>query len=299
VTKMHMGDLAVPGLVAAFQNNDGFVRLAVTELLQNLICDAARRGDLSACTSMVQMGVPVLALQRSPLLAAREAGHKHVVEYFEKILKTDGWRCGSGGAYRTAMRDNQTVVKAAWYTFPLGGAAGHIGAKHSLLALTVVGGRVYVLEKAVVPNNQEDQFKNDVLISWWEDVLGFLENQKPLHVTQGSSKSSLTVQTLREVAVGLGPYDAGTCNCHHSALAVFNHCAMAFNKKGISESGMPNVNLSHFAGVLSCVGVNSSRFWGNSGCSDCLASNTARAARLSRRVSCKIRSQRRTVCRCV
>jgi len=237
-----------PVMVAALHDNSEFPHKAASSVLQKVICDAAEQGNLALCSSMSQMGVPVEAF-RQALLTAKEAGHKHVAGHLEKeLLLKDKWRCGSGGAFASAMCDDQVVEKVAWYVVPLPGSAGFMGAVHSLLALKLASGRIYTLEKAKVANDREEQFKNGIIISHWEEVSGCVGFQEPLHVIHGSSASGLTMAALREVAVGLGPYDIGHCNCHHSALAVFNHCAEAFGQNLVSE--MPNMHLSRAAGIL-------------------------------------------------
>jgi len=100
-----------------------------------------------------------------------------------------------------------------------------------------------------------EQFLNDVLISLWQDVSGFVGFQKPEHVTSGSRLKGITMKMLRDAAVDQGPYDVGERNCHHCALQVYNYCAQEFGQRLIGESEMPNAHLIGVAKMLSWFGV--------------------------------------------
>merc|ERR1712039_965960 len=55
----------------------------------------------------------------------------------------------------------------------------------------------------------------------------------------------------RDIAVDLGPYDLVTCNCHHTALAVYNACAREFAQ----VPQIPNPVLTWSASLLRTLGM--------------------------------------------
>ena len=59
------------------------------------------------------------------------------------------------------------------------------------------------------------------------------------------------MQSLRRIAVALGDYDVATCNCHHTALVLYNSCAQARER----VSRMPNEFLTCSARLFRLLGM--------------------------------------------
>lgn len=151
------------------------------------------------------------------------------------------------------MEDPRPVVRVDWYTFKQPGFAGSVGILHSILAVMVQGGNAgmphtYVIEKAdlgpqvdLLHPDVRQRLKNGVHVSHWRDVAPNVEKDairtlRADQIEQGVGPDALRMRTLRELAVGLGPYNVATCNCHHAALAMYNRCAIPPAK----VDGMPN-----------------------------------------------------------
>jgi hypothetical protein len=185
-----------------------------------------------------------------------------VVDYFLSRQVIATVRCGSGDAVFEALQDERYVAKVEWFTVPLVGAAGWVGVMHSFLTVTVEdthSSHCYVIEKAAVSEKEnefcEERLKNGVHISHWADVAPSIHNDAmytlgPVDILRFGGKT-MRMSHLRDVAIGLGPYEVATCNCHHMALAVYNACA----KQEAQVTHMPNQVLSWLAGLLEAVGV--------------------------------------------
>jgi len=161
-------------------------------------------------------------------------------------------RLGDGGAVGPALLDERPVSGLQWYTVRSPGAAGWIGAKHSLLAVCLdADGKEpsYVIEKAQPRlGNTNEQFRNGVHVSHWEDVLPSLHGEPPLHQIgpDGIREPRHTLQQLREIAVQQGPYHLSLRNCHHCAFVLFN--AVAVDKARVPD--MPNKVVMSAAGLM-------------------------------------------------
>uniref|UniRef100_A0A7S4PWL7 Fungal lipase-type domain-containing protein n=1 Tax=Alexandrium monilatum TaxID=311494 RepID=A0A7S4PWL7_9DINO len=206
---------------------------------------AAREGHLDACRRLVLAGAPPRTLNASgssPVDLARQGGHADVFDFLTSRQNATTVRGGTGDALLQALADPRPVVKVDWYTMPLPGAVGRVGAVHSLLAVVVDetgaegASHTYVIEKAAstrgVVSSTEDHFRNGVHVSHWVDVAPNV-GASPVHTleatdvrTSSDEGRPLSMRTLRGVAVDLGPYDVAKCNCHHAALAVYNACAV-------------------------------------------------------------------------
>lgn len=173
-------------------------------------------------------------------------------------------RVGGGDAFAVAIRDARPLHKVEWYTMPLPGVVGVAGVKHSLLAITVGSSQdarhTYVMEKASASSEMRglDAYKNDVFISHWRDVAPYVDGTPiyTLHaqdLENNTSKSDLSIRSLRDFAVELGPYNVATCNCHHMALSVFNACAR--QPARVKDLQMPNSMLIHMAEILRSTGL--------------------------------------------
>merc|ERR1712232_409805 len=98
--------------------------------------------------------------------------------------------------------------------------------------------------------------ENGIYISHWKDVAPTITT-RPIHtlmandVASPAIKPKLNLPVLREVALEMGPYDIATCNGHHMALAIFNHCAA--RKQQIAK--MPNELHTWAASVLRTLGL--------------------------------------------
>merc|ERR1711967_195362 len=71
-----------------------------------------------------------------------------------------------------------------------------------------------------------------------------------------TDNGGLSIGALRQIAIDLGPYDAGTCNCHHGAQAIYNACAD--REERVEE--VPNKLLSVVPMMLHAVGLDLNTF---------------------------------------
>jgi len=233
----------------------------------NTLHIAAASGHLKACRVLVAAGSPIGMYDSSGLMPedlAKKHGHSDVFDYLTSLRSICLARGGSGDAFSVAMHDRRTISQVNWYTIDLPGIAGKLGLQHSLLAIFVGEGREqhgYVIEKAASTSSIE-AFKNGVYISHWSDVSTSvvrcpwrrLGMEHIGHIFAGSA--GFTMESLRNLAVELGPYNVGTCNCHHAALAIYNACA----KSDFREHAMPNPISTRLAAGLQSVGLDVSNF---------------------------------------
>lgn len=226
---------------------------------------AARHGHAEVCRVLITAGAPSSLRNAAGQTAADLAelgSHKLAAAALEaRALAVRG---GSGDALRPALRDRRQVVRVDWHTIALPGLLGLAGALHSLLAITVgVAGdpqHTYVLEKSSPPPDAKGPPSHGTSVSHWSDVAPLVDGG-PLHsLTAGSIKNNtgrgeLSMRAMWNVAIALGPYDPGTCNCHHGALAVYNSCACEANR----VPAIPNWLLTLGARFLKNVGVDPAR----------------------------------------
>eukprot|EP00927_Polykrikos_kofoidii_P061209 TRINITY_DN56075_c0_g1_i1.p1 TRINITY_DN56075_c0_g1~~TRINITY_DN56075_c0_g1_i1.p1 ORF type:complete len:870 (-),score=146.02 TRINITY_DN56075_c0_g1_i1:314-2890(-) len=227
---------------------------------------AAQEGHLDVCEELLQAGALVKVKngkKSTPQDLAEQGGHSEIVRCLSARTSLSSVRGGSGDAVWQALADTRPVIKVEWYTMRISGITGAIGTCHSLLSVTVgrsgISSCTYVLEKAVVSRVASQlastQFKNGVYVSLWKDVVADVDTY-PIHalhshdLANNTGGRELCMRTLHEIAVDLGPYDVGTCNCHHAALAVFNACALP----KAAVAGIPNAYLTWGAWLLTLIG---------------------------------------------
>merc|ERR1712032_872971 len=89
---------------------------------------------------------------------------------------------------------------------------------------------------------------------------------EPLHILNRNDivMPPPTIGHLRDAAISLGDYDVGTCNCHHTALHVYNICA----KRLVKLEEMPNAGYMKVARALRWVAVDALNFFKNSSTSE-------------------------------
>lgn len=220
---------------------------------------AAQSGHLEIVEALVAAGALIRVRNKkkqTPEDLARRQGHNAVGVFLNDCVTISGLRGGTGNALAQALGDTGNVVKVEWHTMPMQGVSGTIGVKHSLLAVSVGSSepdlREYVIEKSDPP-----LFPGGVYVSHWKDVRSSIRDL-PLHTLQLvelSADSECSMPILIDVAVKLGPYNVSRCNCHHMALAVYNHCA----KESARVARIPNEFLTSAARVLGMFGVDVAR----------------------------------------
>ena len=243
---------------------------------------AAQFGQVEVCKILLTLGAPPDALNKNKQtalnIALQEAQRAHsgpgrdrfatIAQTLEEVKNPFTTRVGNGLAKAEAREDLGIIVDAEWYTIMLPGPAGAIGARHSLLKITVEtpgGGerREYVLEKA------EGDMPQGVFVSHWKDVAPNVHDL-PIHHIHGPQQvenrtaeacakfgvanptGTFTVDSLFRIAEAMGEYDVGRCHCHHQAQELFNACAA----DGFRVEKIPNQLLTSIAYVLRGVGVN-------------------------------------------
>lgn len=239
---------------------------------------AAANGHLDLCEILIDAGSLLRAKNlkgQTPAAMALAKGHEDVHRFLLRKRNIETVRGGTGDAVEIALKDERPVVEVEWYNISIPGIAGKVGAFHSLLAITVAadtaeGGdsapHTYVIEKASdrrasSGESEGDHFLNGVYISHWLDVSSNVEDD-PLHsLPQSDIVSALEfrqamgvnfcMRSLRQIAVDLGPYNVGTANCHHAALAIYNACA----KQSAQVLRIPNQLLTGVANFLGKAGV--------------------------------------------
>lgn len=208
---------------------------------------ASEGGHADICRMLVCAGAHVRARNhegRTSADLAESAGRKSVVHVLsrERLFSLRG---GPGDALQPALGDSRPLVRVEWYTMALPGMLGQIGAMHSLLALTVGGTaevpHTYLLEKASAISQEAEEAdkagfnRHGVVVSHWQDVAPLIDGE-PIYslgrdsIENHTGHDELCFKALWDIAVGLGPYDPGSCNCHHAALAVYNACAQSHCK---------------------------------------------------------------------
>lgn len=229
---------------------------------------AARHGHGEVCAYLVAAGALVRAKNRQSRTPADEArcnGHVDVVALLESRHGLAITRVGMGDALEQALRDERPVSGVQWYTIALPGIVGDFGGCHSVLAVTVhaldmttstqPSAHTYCIEKAEVENPDAPGFlQNGLRISHWTDVAPNLDSD-PIHILSGDAlngECDLRMSVLLDIAMGTGPYDVGSGNCHHAALAVYNHCAAGAARVHV----MPNFVYTLGAKVLTQIDLN-------------------------------------------
>ena len=245
--------------------------------------------NVEACRVLIKLGAPTAALnsrKETPLrIAHRERDRRRgpaenedataerltvIIDLLEQVKHTFMTRVGLGNALAAALRDLGRVVRGVeWYVIPLPGSAGMVGAKHSLLKITVRSPNnpedvaEYVIEKA------QGDMKKGVYVSYWKDVGPNIQTPS-IHALQGAQvedhtreardkyhvadapEAGFTVRTLYDIAIAQGEYVVATCNCHHLCFLLYNACASEESR----VLQMPNKWLTGAASVLRLVGIN-------------------------------------------
>jgi hypothetical protein len=233
---------------------------------------AASKGCLTSCQALLRLGALIRLTNSAgdtPLAGARANGHRMVAAYLEDLESPFAMvRGGAADTFSLAMSDTRPVVGVQWYTLDLTGVAGMAGAIHSIVAVTVGMASAqsfdtYVIEKSAPSQGEAEashnleRCRNGVSVSRWSEVMPNITRQ-PIHVLDSSDirnntgNRELCIRTLRQIAVDLGPYNAGNCNCHHAARAIFNSCA----RRNARVKSVPNAILSVVPMIMHAVGLN-------------------------------------------
>mmetsp|Transcript_34492 Transcript_34492/g.77323 ORF Transcript_34492/g.77323 Transcript_34492/m.77323 type:complete len:565 (+) Transcript_34492:97-1791(+) len=231
---------------------------------------AASDGHLALCTRLVEQGAMVRVPDGSGRTPSELALlHRHIAVFnflVRSEIKAD-LSAGLESAALSALCDERAVVKAEWYTLSLPGFLGQAGALHSLVAVTVEddSGQLpatYTLEKAAYTGggtcfdtDSSEWIHHGVVISRWEDVACYLEKAgRPFRSLEkagiAKSRGDTSMFHLWSLAVLMGPYDVGTCNCHHAAMLIYNACA----RESLQVRRMPNELLTSVVKVLQAIG---------------------------------------------
>jgi hypothetical protein len=146
---------------------------------------------------------------------------------------------GSGNALAQAYADMRSIKGVVWYTRQLeDGIAGRVGILHSFLALFCSGEQEpdYVLEKA---NATKD---HGIFVSDWMEVKqGGKALSQYCALSRENVKDQIVMSQLIKMALKMGPYDVLKCNCHHTAMRVYNSCVSTPNMVMVN---MPNSSWS-------------------------------------------------------
>eukprot|EP00928_Gymnodinium_smaydae_P053615 TRINITY_DN37563_c0_g1_i1.p1 TRINITY_DN37563_c0_g1~~TRINITY_DN37563_c0_g1_i1.p1 ORF type:complete len:483 (+),score=47.29 TRINITY_DN37563_c0_g1_i1:131-1579(+) len=262
-------------IVNLLRSDSGIVRSAVVEIIckhPSVLLNrkvegsdtplhlAARDGHLSICQRLVRAGALVNVKNRGrnmPIDLARVNEHSDVVEFLNTRSNPFTIVGGTGDALESALKDERPILRVEWYTIPLPRFYGSIGATHSLLAVMVGDSeecsQTYVIEKAATVRasgeSESKQIKNGVHVSHWFDVAPVI-GDGPIHCLDHSEiQDGVTLHRLWNIGVELGPYDVGTCNCHHMALQAYNECA----RETAQVAELPNWYLINIAWFFSPV----------------------------------------------
>ena len=237
---------------------------------------AARYGKKISCKALLRLGAPVQAPNNkgdTALKIARDKKHDEVVQILEQAGSITTTRLGDGNAKVEALQEEGEINTVEWYTVPIRGAAAQIvRAKHSLLKITLKSTgegaqrREFVMEKA----NDDGNMPKGVFVSHWRKVAQKIL-EKPIHFISGdqvedhtaeycakyeveNAPETFTMSTLIAIALAMGEYNVGGCNCHHMAQAVFNSCAG--EHKRVHDNDIPNWELVTLAQVFGKIGMN-------------------------------------------
>eukprot|EP00931_Biecheleriopsis_adriatica_P115281 TRINITY_DN91093_c0_g1_i1.p1 TRINITY_DN91093_c0_g1~~TRINITY_DN91093_c0_g1_i1.p1 ORF type:complete len:839 (+),score=136.30 TRINITY_DN91093_c0_g1_i1:59-2575(+) len=227
---------------------------------------AAKAGHEQFVSFLLKVGI-LPHLRDSKGLTAQEVakknGKRKLAASMSASLNMATVRGGLGDALEEALADERRVIRMEWYTMPLTGILKAMGGKHSIVVVTVSdlcdedNFHSYVIEKAQLPHdsNDVDQFKNGIFVSHYADAAPSLSNPRAIlqehELVQEIDGKPLTMNTLWDLALSLGPHNPVHCTCHHQALMLYNSCALGASLK----QRMPNRVLRAFAKVLSSSGV--------------------------------------------
>ena len=222
---------------------------------------AAKAGELRVCQRLVRLGVRLKPTFRvgwssyTPEDLARSNGHSDVENFLQSRSNLQTVRGGTGDAFEAAMGDDRPITALTWHTIPLPGAAGAIGAFHSLLQVTVGRAKdseMYVLEKAAaLRRSGGEHIKNGVHLSYWIDVAPNVDDDDFAFASGDDiATKTMKIRDLREIAVALGEYDVVKANCHHAALAAYNACVVP-----AKQQSLPNAHHIKLAKGLALLGI--------------------------------------------
>lgn len=236
---------------------------------------AAKAGNERFCGFLLNAGIlPRIrdAEGRTAEQVARKAGQHRVASFLRSSQNMTTVRGGLGDAVEEALADERRVIAMEWHVMPLTGALKVLGGKHSMIVVTVSGesqvsgaacGKVegeqsYVIEKAQLPfdSNDDERVQNGVFVSHYADAAPCLGKQRASLIgdelrTEIDGKP-LTMKTVHQIAVSLGPHNPVSCTCHHQASLLYNSC----KAESVSVKGMPNRFLRFSAKMASAVGIN-------------------------------------------
>jgi len=219
----------------------------------------AANGRVDLVRFMLHLGAPLAAKNARGRTAedlARANGHGEVADLLRRSLRPLDSRCGTGLALSQALRDRRAVTRVEWHRMHLPGLVGNLArAYHSVLVVSVGEGddqRRYILEKSnpttEVMSPEERGFMG-VFISDWSELAPHAVGAPRCVLTieeLSAAGQGATMHTLYDFACRMGPYIVGRCNCHHMALAVYNHCAAESSRL----KGIPNEFITAVAAVL-------------------------------------------------
>ena len=193
---------------------------------RTLLHHAAEKNKLELCKALVEhAGVSVRPRDMEGREPYQLTTCRAVHAYLHSQIRFEETRFGSGDAMDAAEKDASKVMKLTWYTIPLPGIAGSVGGKHSFVHVTTHGLTSYILEKAQPRCSEHD----GTFVSFWQG--NDLVSEATVLQDVCQIKEGVTMKDLIKVSVQAGDYRLSTCNCHHIARNVFNHCCADMSEK--------------------------------------------------------------------
>lgn len=233
------------------------------EPYQTVLHFVARSGNAELCTALLVNGaLPNWAdsTGQTPLDVANALGHRAVAKALEKGQTLRNNRAGLGDAHARARADNRCVTKVQWYSIPMNGRAGALGARHCLLQVTVTnpqeGDReCYVIEKAEPQTSVTSGLgPYGVYISMWEDTKLNVPGPAQRVLAGNEVKAKVKMADLEALAAAKD-YDIGHYNSSHAALQLWNHCCSQLAAHEMLEKLPENKWNSRVARGLQKVGL--------------------------------------------
>ena len=219
-----------------------------------LLHQAASQNKLELCKALVEhAGVAVRPRDAKGREPYQLTTCRAVDTYLRSQICLVETRFGSGDAMAEAKADDSNVVKLTWYTIPLPGFVGKMGGEHSFVHAVTRNSTArssYILEKARPRSNDHD----GTFVSYWQGSNGvgvgadLVSGAKVFRSIEGL-KEGVKMNDLIEISKRVGAYRLLTCNCHHIALEVFNHCCAEVSQE-VPRNQLPNRTVALVCGYM-------------------------------------------------